>query len=84
MPEDVLTIALPGGIKVLRVVEPGVRRGPAPEASLLYEDLSPPPLPREQRALEPIRVPRPDKRQRREILKLRRPNAGTFSDGGDT
>jgi len=83
VPDDVLTIGLPRSVKVLRVVDPGERRGPASEAQLLYEDLSPPPLPREQRGDEPVRVPRPDKRQRREILKLRRPNAAAFSDDGD-
>jgi ribosome-associated heat shock protein Hsp15 len=38
---DVLTVALPGGVSVLRVVATGERRGPASEARLLYEDLSP-------------------------------------------
>lgn len=39
---DVLTIALPRIIRVLRVLNGGERRGPASEAQLLYEDLSPP------------------------------------------
>jgi ribosome-associated heat shock protein Hsp15 len=39
---DVLTITLPGGVRVLRVLAAGERRGPAPEARLLFEDLSPP------------------------------------------
>src|SRR6266536_3007879 len=39
---DVLTIALPGGVRVLKLVATGERRGPATEARLLYEDLSPP------------------------------------------
>lgn len=39
---DVLTIALSARqIRVLRVAGAGQRRGPAPEARTLYEDLSP-------------------------------------------
>lgn len=45
-PGAVLTIALNGRIKVLRVLDPGARRGPATEAQGLYEDLSPAPLPK--------------------------------------
>ena len=74
-PGDVLTIALPGGVKVLKVLDPGVRRGPATEAQTLYEDLSPPPMPRtatDGSSGQP--GPRPDKRQRRQIMKLRRPD----------
>ena len=41
-PGDVLTIALRGGVRVLRVADAGSRRGPAPEARLLYDDLSMP------------------------------------------
>ena len=40
--DDVLTFALGEHIRVLRVLSPGDRRGPAPEARLLYKDLSPP------------------------------------------
>lgn len=39
-PGDVLTIALERDIKVLKVIAPGTRRGPATEARLLFEDLS--------------------------------------------
>lgn len=42
---DVLTIAVANRILVLKVVAPGTRRGPAPEARLLYEDLAPSPDP---------------------------------------
>lgn len=38
-PGDVLTIALEREVRVLRVLAPGKRRGPAPEARLLYEEL---------------------------------------------
>jgi ribosome-associated heat shock protein Hsp15 len=41
-PGDVLTIALSGGVRVLKVVDAGSRRGPASQARLLYDDLSPP------------------------------------------
>ncbi len=44
-PGDVLTIALRGGVRVLRLVDAGLRRGPAPEARLLYDDLSAPDRP---------------------------------------
>jgi ribosome-associated heat shock protein Hsp15 len=39
-PGDVLTIALPHRVRVLRVLAPGERRGSFPEASLLFEELS--------------------------------------------
>jgi ribosome-associated heat shock protein Hsp15 len=41
-PGDVLTFALAGRIRVLRVLALGTRRGPAPEARALYVDLDPP------------------------------------------
>ena len=40
-PGDVLTIALEAGVRVLRIVSPGGRRGPPGEARLLYEELTP-------------------------------------------
>ncbi len=39
---DVLTVALERDVRVLRVLGPGVRRGPATEARLLYEELRSP------------------------------------------
>ena len=39
-PGDVLTIAAQHVTAVVRVVSPGERRGPAPEARRLYEDIS--------------------------------------------
>lgn len=41
-PGDVLTFPQGPHIRVVRVAQPGLRRGPAEEARLLYEDLSPP------------------------------------------
>ena len=42
-PGDVLTLALGGRVRILKVLAPGVRRGPAAEARTLYEQLSPDP-----------------------------------------
>ena len=39
---DVLTFPQGRAIRVVRVLAPGSRRGPAPEAQTLYDDLSPP------------------------------------------
>lgn len=41
-PGDVLTFAQGGHIRVVRIRTIGERRGPAPEARTLYEDLVPP------------------------------------------
>ena len=40
---DVVTVALERHVRVLRVLAGGERRGPAPEAQSLYEDLAPRP-----------------------------------------
>ncbi len=40
-PGDVLTFALGSRVRIVRVHALGKRRGPAPEARTLYEDLSP-------------------------------------------
>lgn len=40
-PGDVLTVAAPHRTAVVRIVAPGQRRGPAPEAQRLYTDLDP-------------------------------------------
>ncbi|MDH6231167.1 ribosome-associated heat shock protein Hsp15 [Mesorhizobium soli] len=76
-PGDVLTITLDRRILVYKVLLPGARRGPAEEARLLYEDLSPPPAARDPAlpdALVPVRDAgsgRPTKRQRRQTDRLR-------------
>lgn len=41
-PGQVLTFALGRHVRVIAIVAIGERRGPAPEARTLYEDLSPP------------------------------------------
>ncbi|RYB07638.1 RNA-binding S4 domain-containing protein [Lichenibacterium ramalinae] len=42
-PGDVVTVALERHVRVLKVLSSGERRGPAPEARTLYEDLAPRP-----------------------------------------
>jgi len=73
---DVLTFPKAGDIKVIEILALGVRRGPAPEAALLYKDLTPP---RETAAgasggaLNPSRergMGRPTKTDRRALDKL--------------
>ncbi len=39
-PGDVLTVALERQVRVLKVLAPGTRRGPYPEARLLFDDIS--------------------------------------------
>lgn len=74
---QVLTITYAERLRVLKVLDTGQRRGPAPEAQLLYEDLTPD-LPRPERKFQPApaakREPgagRPTKKERREIDALR-------------
>jgi ribosome-associated heat shock protein Hsp15 len=56
---------------VLRIVACGIRRGPAPEARTLYEDLTPPETPVPV-AARPDGAGRPTKRDRRAIVALKR------------
>lgn len=68
---DVLTVALERRVLVLKVVAIGARRGPAKEAQLLYENLSPPPAPRAQEPAPEGRRDagsgRPTKKERRQL-----------------
>ena len=75
---DVLTMTVNRRLLVWRILDAGTRRGPAPEAAMLYEDLSPPPLPRD--SLAPLDGPvaprepgagRPTKKQRRDTDSLK-------------
>jgi ribosome-associated heat shock protein Hsp15 len=73
---DVLTIAVHGRIRILEVRATGDKRGGAPEAALLFHDLSPPPPPRDDQ--EPLNsgvrdqgAGRPTKRDRRLLDRLR-------------
>ncbi|MER9328055.1 RNA-binding S4 domain-containing protein [Mesorhizobium sp. M0488] len=75
-PGDVLTITLERRIFVWKVLNPGVRRGPAEEARTLYEDISPPPAPKGEAvpdalpALREAGSGRPTKRERRQTDRL--------------
>ncbi|MBE0577799.1 RNA-binding S4 domain-containing protein [Devosia sp.] len=75
---DVLTMSLHGRIVVWRILDCGSRRGPATEAQGLYEDLSPPTLPKaELSPYEAAIAPRgdgagrPTKKERRDTDRLR-------------
>ena len=74
---DVLTFPLGPHIRVIKVAALGSRRGPAPEAQTLYEDLDPPrPAAPHQAASAPFeeRKPgagRPTKRDGRRIAQLK-------------
>jgi ribosome-associated heat shock protein Hsp15 len=74
-PGDVLTFSQARDVRVIRVVALGERRGPAPEAQALYEDLDPP-KPREPDLSAPRSEAggRPTKRDRR-LLEKSRPDA---------
>ena len=74
---DVLTFSIGSSIKIIKILKLGVRRGPAPEAQALYEDLSPPiSLNTKGHKTSPyvgrreLGSGRPTKRQRRAIDKL--------------
>ena len=74
---DVLTFAQGHHIRVVRVVELGTRRGPAPEARQLYEDLKPPTS--ENRLPGPGRARgggRPTKKERRAIERFKDSGSG--------
>ena len=72
-PGDTLTFPHGRRVRVIRVLAVGVRRGPAPEAQALYDDLTPAPDPSAPALPEPGR--RPTGRDRRALDRLRR-NAG--------
>lgn len=71
---DVLTMTVHTRLLVWKILDPGTRRGPPAEAQGLYEDLSPPPLPREQKPLPFIERDagsgRPTKKDRRDTDRL--------------
>lgn len=78
-PGDVLTFPKGRDIRVIRIVALGERRGPAPEAATLYEDLAPPPAPGERRGAPVEAAPaarekgagRPTKAERRALDRLK-------------
>jgi ribosome-associated heat shock protein Hsp15 len=71
---DVLTMTVHTRLLVWKILDAGTRRGPPAEAILLYEDLSPPPLPRESKPTPFIERDagsgRPTKKDRRDTDKL--------------
>lgn len=79
---DVLTFPLGPHIRVIKVVALGSRRGPAPEAQALYEDLDPPRPAAPQQAANASfeeRKPgagRPTKRDGRRIAQLKSSEPG--------
>lgn len=80
---DTLTIAVASSVRVLRIVAPGTRRGPPAEARSLFEDLSPPPAPREPGfEVRPDGLGRPTKRDRRAIVALKRGGDDFADDEG--
>jgi len=71
---DVLTMTVNRRLLVWRILNAGTRRGPAAEAAGLYEDLSPPPLPRAAPPAAPAQrdpgTGRPTKKERRQTDRL--------------
>lgn len=68
---DRLDVTMSRGKRVLRLIATAERRGPATSARLLYEDLTPPPPPRQTDVERPRGSGRPTKRERRELDRLR-------------
>ncbi len=75
-PGDLVQVTLPRGRRIVRIVALSERRGSGSEAQQLYEDLTPPPPPKESRPVPPAYRPpgagRPTKRERRRIDRLSR------------
>lgn len=72
-PGDIITFPQGRTIRVAEVVALGGRRGPAAEAQTLYNDLTPPPPPRETAARPAARergAGRPTKAERRAVDRL--------------
>jgi ribosome-associated heat shock protein Hsp15 len=71
---DMLTIRLERHVLVWKILALGERRGPAPEALLLYEDLTPAKAGGDQIVKDAQRDPgagRPEKKERRAMERLR-------------
>jgi len=75
LPDDILTFTKGPHTKIIRIICLAKRRGPAPEAQTLYEDLSPPPPPRETKPTPAFSreqgTGRPTKRDRRQLDALK-------------
>lgn len=74
-PGDVVTVAVRGHVRVLKVLAAGSRRGPPAEARTLFEDLTPPAPPAADRIIPPgtreAGQGRPTKRERRQTDRFR-------------
>lgn len=76
-PGDILTFVQVRDVRVVRVVDTGTRRGPAPEAQALYQDLTPekpkpdPDLPVQTSAPRFDKGGRPTKKDRRALQESR-------------
>ena len=87
---DVLTVALDRNVRVLQVVSFAERRGSAPEAAVLFADLTPPPA--AATGVATLAAPamreagsgRPTKRDRREIDRFQSDTADGGSGDRDT
>lgn len=75
--QDVLTFAVGDRVRVVRILDVGERRGPAPEAQALYDDLSPLPPPPDLSRPVPVSGGRPDKAARRRFAAPRVENFGS-------
>ena len=68
---DTLTFPQGRQIRVVRILAIAERRGPAPEAQALYDDLTPPAPPKAPEGPKRIDGGRPTKKDRRAMDKLR-------------
>ena len=71
--QDVITIALDRQVRIMKVVNFAERRGGAEDGRVLYDDLTPPPPPRDEFARVAAREAgsgRPTKRDRRAIDRM--------------
>ena len=66
-PGDTLTFPQADLIRVVRILAPGTRRGPAPEAQTLYDDLTPV-VEKDASAPEARKGGRPTKKDRRDLM----------------
>jgi len=81
---DTLTIGLESGVRVLRILATGTRRGPPAEARLLFEDLSQPAVAKPPAAeLRTEGSGRPTKRDRRALDAFRSDAGEDFPKGND-
>jgi len=72
---DVITVALDRRVRVLKVKGMADRRGDSDSARILYDDLSPPPVPAQPPAgIREAGVGRPTKRDRRALDRLMQGN----------